>query len=142
MTTPKKATRKPQRPKPERPEGGPAQAPEVPVLKTVTFKDREIQVRKPTPEQLYAWERLLRKLEAMAKEAATVERARILLNRCQKIIDSVVATEEDREWLEDGALDGTISIQESATIVLEALAVYEEELKGAPANRAARRAKA
>jgi hypothetical protein len=112
------------------------------VNKTVMFKGREIQVKKPTPEQLYAWERLLRKLEQMAKEVATVDQARILLSRSQKIIDSVVATDEEREWLEDGALDGTITIQESATIVLEALAAYEDELKGEPTSRAARRARA
>jgi hypothetical protein len=143
MTTPKQpADRKKPKPKPRpKPENGPKPAPEVPVNKTVTFKGREIEVKKPTPEQLYAWERLLKKLEVLAKEAATVDQARTLLDRCYKIINSVVAKEDDRLFLEDGALDGTVTIEESASIVLDALKVYEDELTPEPANRAARRAK-
>jgi hypothetical protein len=144
MTTPKQPQdrKKPAQPKPKsQPRGEAKEAPKTD-LKVVSFQGREIPVKCPTEEQIFAWERLLTKMESMAKEAATVDSARILLNRCNKIIDSVVANEEDREWLEDGRLDGTVNLKDAAKIVVDALALYETELGKEPPNRAARRAKA
>ena len=145
MTAPKQPTdrKKPAQPKKRaQPRGEAKEAPAPVALKEVEFKGRALKVKCPTEEQIFAWERLLTKMESMAKEAATVDTARILLNRCNKIIDSVIAEEDDREWLEDGRLDGTITLQESAKIVIDALAAYEKEMGKEPPNRAARRAKA
>lgn len=145
MTTPKAPAdrKKPTQPKPpSKPRRDAEEAPAPVALKVVTFQGRDIQVKRPTEEQIFAWERLLTKMESMAKEAATVDTARILLNRCNKIIDSVIAEEVDREWMEDGRLDGTIELKEAAKIVIDALKAYEEEMGAAPVNRAARRAKA
>ena len=145
MTTPKAPAdrKKPAQPrKKAQPRGEAKEAPAPVADKVVTFQGRDIKVKCPTEEQIFAWERLLSKMETMAKEAATVDTARILLNRCNKIIDSVIADPEDREWMEDGRLDGTISMKDAAKIVIDALAAYESELGTAPTNRAARRAKA
>jgi hypothetical protein len=156
MTTPKKAAAKapakksPAKKKPTtgRPAPKPTNAEEAPAvveeLKTVTFQGREIKVKLPTPEQLLAWERLLAKLEKVSKEAATVDSLKTILNRVTRIIDSVVVSEDDREWLEDGRMDGTVTIENASTIVLDALKAYEEDgqTPAGPMNRAARRAKA
>lgn len=141
MTEPNKprGKKRPPIPRPD-PSGGAQPAP-APEIKSVQFKGRTIVVKCPTEEQIFAWERLLTKMESMAKEAATVDTARILLNRCNKIIESVIAEDDDREWLEDGRLDGTITLQESAQIVVDALKAFEKEVSKEPPNRAARRAK-
>jgi len=144
MTSPRKpSTKKPQRPTPKpKPGDGPEQAPPVPEYKSVTVKDRVIEVRKPTEEQLFAWDRILRKLEQMAKAVETANQARRLMDKCDVIINAVIVNEDDKDWLEDGQLDGTITLEDAGKIVLEALKAYESEIKGEPANRAARRAKA
>lgn len=151
MTTPKKAPAKPpakKKPTSGRPAPKPSNAQEAPApaeeFKTVSFQGRDVKVKLPTPEQLLAWERLLGKLEKVSKEAATVDSLKTILNRVTRIIDSVVVEEADREWLEDGRMDGTVTIENASQIVLDALKAYEEagETPAGPMNRAARRAKA
>ncbi len=146
MTTPKAPTDRKKSAQPRKraqPSSGVKEVSSAGKLKTVTFQGRQIAVKCPTEEQIFAWERLLTKMETMTKEAATIDTARTLLNRCNKIIDSVIADPADREWMEDGRLDGTVNMKDAAQIVIDALAAYEAELgRTAPTNRAARRAKA
>lgn len=116
------------------------EAPEAEAPKTIEFLGRTLQVKPPTAEQLLAWERLLVKLEKVAQSDATAETVRALFGRITRIIDSVVVDEEDREWLEDGRMDGTVTIENSSQIVLDALEAYGADV-AQPANRAARRSR-
>ena len=145
MTTAKqvKDRKSPVLPKPparSRAGASPAPAPDLP--KTVTVKGRVIEVCRPTDEQLFAWDRVLRKLERAAKEIENANQARRLMEKCDAIINSVIANEEDRDWLEDGQLDGSLTLQDAGHIVLDALKAYELESSEEAPNRAARRVKA
>lgn len=108
----------------------------------VTFLGRKIEVKLPTPEQLIAWDRVLGKLANLDPKAeVSMERAAALLGRLVKVIDAVVMHEEDREWLEDGRMSGTVTSENSSQIVLDAIDLYKAEMPEAD-NRAARRRKA
>lgn len=142
MTAPRKATPKPKPKSRPKPANGPKTAPEAPANKTIVFKGREIEVVQPTHDQLYVWDRVLGKVQDAAQQVKDVDQARRLLNKCDAIINAIIAKESDREWLEDALVGGTVTLEESVQIVVDAIKAYEDELKGEPANRAARRAKA
>lgn len=112
--------------------------------KTVTLKGRVIEVSRPTDEQLFAWDQVLRRMEAMGKNIENTDQARKLINKCMNIINAVIANEDDRDWLEDGRLDGSITLKDAGELVLEALKVHEFDTKPATPKRGrpARRAKA
>lgn len=112
--------------------------------KTVTLKGRVIEVKRPTDEQLFAWDQVLRRMEAMGKNIENTDQARKLINKCMNIVNAVIANEDDRDWLEDGRLDGSITLQDAGELVLDALKVYEFDTKPAAPKRGrpARRAKA
>lgn len=110
--------------------------------KKIVFKGREIEVKKPTHDQLYVWDRVLGKVQDAAQQVKNIDQARRLLNKCDAIINAIIAKESDREWLEDALVGGTVTLEESVQIVVDAIKAYEDELKGEPTNRAARRAKA
>lgn len=108
--------------------------------KTITFLGRTMAVKLPTPDQIVAWESLLRRLKALDPETATGEQALKLLSRSNRIVDSLIVDDDDKEWLEDGRIDGTVTTENSQQIVLDALKAYEMDAPE-PANRAARRAR-
>lgn len=108
--------------------------------KTITFLGRKMAVKLPTPDQIVAWESLLRRLKALDPETATGEQALKLLSRSNKIVDSMIVSDDDKEWLEDGRIEGTVTTENSQQIVLDALKAYEMDAPE-PDNRAARRAR-
>jgi hypothetical protein len=107
---------------------------------TITFRGRVIAVKLPKSEQLAAWQRLIPRLESVERDNLTGEQALALLNRATKIVDSVIADEVDRDWLEDLRLDGEVELQETLPIVGDAIRALQGEMPGAVVpNRAARR---
>jgi hypothetical protein len=125
-----------------RPKKAPAAGETVVVpLKTVTLKGRTIEVRRPTDEQLFAWDHILRRMEAIGSNIQNLEQARKLIAKCETIINSVIVNEADRDWIEDGRLGGTITLHDAGSIVIDALKMYQPEEKPAARPRTVRRAK-
>lgn len=114
---------------------GATEAPQMPTV-TVTFLGRDLLVKIPEVEQLIAWETLAEKLAEMSDATHSVDDAKRVIKRMQRIIDSVVVSENDREWMIDGRLDGTITVENSSQIILDALETFKAQ---AAPNRAARR---
>lgn len=105
----------------------------------VTFLGREIEVRLPTAEQLVAWNSTLTKISGMDESNATMEEAMKAIGRVVRVLDSVVVKDVDKEWLEDGRIDGIVTVENSSQIVIDAIEKFK---LSAPTNRAARRVKA
>jgi len=142
MTAAKKATTTKTTPRAAAPKDA-KEAPAAPAPKMVTFQGREIEVKLPTGEQIAAWYVLAEKLKAMDTTTTTMEQVVTLVGRANKIISAVVVKEEDRDWLEDGRLDGTVTIEDSTVIVIDTLKRFSDSVPGTEVpNRAARRRKA
>lgn len=110
--------------------------------KKIVFKGREIEVVQPTQDQLYVWDRVLTRMQNAAQQVADADQARRLLGKCDAITNAIIATEDDRDWLEEEMMVGNVTLEESVQVVVAAIKAYEDELKGEPTNRAARRARA
>lgn len=104
----------------------------------INFQGRAMWVKVPSPEAILVWQRTVRRLQGEDVTGWNGAQVMQALERARKIIDSVLANDIDKDWLDDGMLDGTIKFQEATQIIqltLEAFAETEE-----PANRAERRA--
>jgi hypothetical protein len=107
----------------------------------IDFKDRKIWVKMPSPEQLLVWKRTLTQLQAADVKGWNGEQVMRALERTRLIIDSVLAHQTDKDWLDDEMLAGTIGLMETAALInltVEAFATAAEQ----EGNRETRRAAA
>lgn len=116
------------------PPADPAATGDVAPAGTITFRGRTMRVKKPGVEQLGMWrvtaDQLNRADPNMDGNAASK-----LIGRAIKMVCSVLAGEEDRDWLQDEILDGNLTLDQSADIMLLAVAAYKAEAGStAPAN--------
>lgn len=133
---------------------------------TITFLNRTMRVRMPTPEQIVIWQRTARKLQgdtatsemnATPRDGETAEQAQqratdyatSALDRMLRVVTSVLVDPVDREWVEDQLLEGTLQLapadgrQGAADIVSMAVATLtgrNEAPTAGPQPRARRRA--
>lgn len=110
--------------------------------KTIVFQKRTIAVRLPTPDQLVAFRRVFARLESARATEMDGERALALLERAAKVVDTVIADEVDRDWLDDQRLEGAATTEDIMPIIINAISAYGDEAPGVAPNRAARRRKA
>lgn len=112
--------------------------------KTITVEGRDIAVKMPTAEQLMAWQSTLTAISEMQEATAEYEKIRTHVDRYYKIATGLFVDDVDKEWVQDGRLDGTISIEKDSVLgmVTAVLEVYKDEMPGEPANRVAKRAAA
>lgn len=113
----------------------------------VPFKGRTIMVKLPTPEQLTMYRRLSRQFQDMARTGAAehmeLDEALRQLDRATRLVQSVMADADDREWLEDMLLEGNVKMEECSTLLREAFtALNKAHEEQATPNRAARRSRA
>lgn len=145
MTETKKPARRPAKRAPKETvdavatDAEPTTAPTEP--KTITFLGRVMAVKLPTAEQIAAWRSILRILEKAPAEGKTVEDSLEAVDMANEVIDSVVVDDADKMWLMRGRARGEVTMENSSSIVLDALKAYEGD-QPQPANRAARRARA
>lgn len=109
---------------------------------SIEFHGREIFVKMPRPEQLLVWQRTVTMLTNLQGNAASWTGAEVMaaLERCRKIIDSIVVNNADIVWIDDQFLDGALEFKDLLpfiTRVVERFAAAAEE--NAP-NREAKRA--
>ena len=110
----------------------------------IDFKDRKIWVKMPSPEQLLVWKRTLTQLQAADVKGWNGEQVMRALERTRLIIDSVLAHQTDKDWLDDEMLAGTIGLMETAALInltVEAFATAAEQEGNRETRRAAEKPK-
>ncbi|AAT36770.1 Pas22 [Actinoplanes phage phiAsp2] len=118
-----------------------AETAEVIPEQEIEFGGRTLWVKMPSPEQLLVWKRTLRKLQGADVEGWNGEQVMAALERTRSIIDSVLAHEVDKDWLDDEMLAGRVGLKDTAQIInatVDAFATAAE----AEGNRETRRAAA
>jgi hypothetical protein len=121
-----------------------AEAAVMPELE-IEFAGRTLWVKMPSPEQLLVWKRTLRKLQGADVEGWNGEQVMAALERTRAIIDSVLAHEVDKDWLDDEMLAGTIGLKDTAQLIqmtVEAFASAAEAEGNRETRRAAKKAPA
>lgn len=109
----------------------------------IEFSGRKLWVKMPSPEQLLVWKRTLRKLQGADVEGWNGEQVLAALERTRAIIDSVLAHDVDKDWLDDEMLAGTISLKHTAQLIqmtVEAFASAAEAEGNRETRRAAKKA--
>lgn len=113
----------------------------------ITFRGREMAVRFPTDGQLLVWQRSVQEIEQADTGAWDGEEAMRALGRAGKIIDSVLVSKADRQWIDDQTLDEGLSLADRAEIIQLTLEAFTDKTdskapakKAAPAKRARRKA--
>lgn len=111
--------------------------------KRIVVEGRTVEVKKPTAEQLMAWESTISAIASMQEASeGDYEKIRTHMNRFYRIAAGVLVNAEDKEWLEDARLEGVITIEKDSVIGMmnSVLEVYKDEFPGMPTNRAEKRA--
>lgn len=120
---------------PDAPDAGPQPGPAAGREATVTFLGRTLRVVMPTAEQLDVWNRTAERLRAMhetvaaartkeekgAAAAAIDEGGLKLISRLSRIIHSVLAHEDDRDWIDEQFLARRLTYAEAAEVIPLAL---------------------
>lgn len=114
---------------------------ETPITVEVPLKGRTIHMEAPSPEQILAWKRIIRRFEGLDAKAMTALDALENIDRCVTIVTSLFALPEDVRWLEDGLLNKTITFNDILTHFQDTVVAYTEAAKE-QGNRADRRAAA
>jgi hypothetical protein len=97
------------------------QMPEVPVQ----FRGREIYVRYPRPEQLLVWNRTVKSLtEVPVGTDWKAAEVMVALERCRRIIDSIIINKADINWLDDQMLDGEIGFTDLAPFITDTMNAF------------------
>lgn len=118
-----------------------AETAEVMPEQEIEFAGRTLWVKMPSPEQLLVWKRTLRKLQGADVEGWNGEQVMSALERTRAIIDSVLAHEVDKDWLDDEMLAGTIGLKDTAQLIQMTVEAFASAAE-AEGNRETRRAAA
>lgn len=101
-----------------------------------TFVGREITLLRPTPEQLMVLRRLARQLDDPNATSSQT------LTRMAKILDAIsacIATEDDRDYVDERVLSREAGIDELAPLIQATLAGPGKPAKAEPKRRVRRR---
>jgi hypothetical protein len=158
MTTPRKASpakaSKAAAPRAKKPATKPARtapvdnAVEAPTsAKAITLAGREIEVNKPTAEQILAWEESLHMIAKMEGAVVDFERMRIAVDHFYEVTGNLFVHDADREWMDTARRRGLVSIEhpDMLNAVSTVGELYKDELEEAAKanmNRAQKRAAA
>jgi hypothetical protein len=98
-------------------------APELPVM----LKGREIYVRHPRPEQVLVWQRTLDRLtQAPVNASWTGSEVMAALDRCRKIVDSLLVNKADVNWMDDQFLDGDLEFKDLAPFITDVVEAFRK----------------
>lgn len=115
----------------------PVVQPELPV----TLKGREMFVRMPKPEQLLVWQRTVGMLTTMQTGTSwTGSEVMAALERCRKIIDSILVNKADVIWIDDQFLEGTLEFRDLMPFITHVVEKFAEASVNEAPNREAKRA--
>lgn len=105
----------------------------------ITFKGRAIWVHMPSPEQLLVWKRTLVQLQSAQVSDWNGEQVMKALERTRLIIDSLLANDTDKEWLDDEMLAGRVGLMDTSGIINQTVEKFAEAAEN-EGNRETRRA--
>lgn len=104
---------------------------------TIPFRDRELLVRFPKPEQLVIINRVVKQFSSLDPNASMpMDKALALLDRGMKVITALVVNQSDKDWLDDLMLTGDLELAELAPLFVGSIRKMREQTVP---NRAARR---
>lgn len=119
-------------------EQGTENAYELPPELEITFRDRKLWVRMPTPEQILVWKRTLVQLQSAEVDGWNAEQVMAALERTRKIIDSVLVHRVDVDWLDDEMLARRVDLKGTAEIINRTVEVYAEAAEAERAEHGTR----
>lgn len=99
----------------------------------VPIGDREVEMRKPSDGALVVLARISRslpKIENAAESDVTQEiRAKLVRNlgTLGSIVDAMIVTDDDKEWIEESMIDGSVPLED----VFDSIRVAGEKFNGA-----------
>lgn len=101
----------------------------------VTFMEREIEVKAPTPETLARWGRDIARFQKhpIPTDLEGIGKFADFIDELWEILFGLIVHEDDIEWMKTGIRKNEISLLNAHQIMEQAAGAYE--------NRAARRAK-
>lgn len=109
---------------------------ELPVM----FRDREIYVRYPKPEQILVWQRTVDRLTKSTPDTSwTGQELMAALERCRKIVDSILVNRADIDWMDTEFLDGTLEFRDLAPFIGQVVQAFADAAEEMAPNREARR---
>lgn len=116
----------------------------VAAKKAIVVEGRSIEVKLPTAEQLMAWEATLSTISKMQSSVVEYEKIRAQVDRFYRIASGLFVHQADKDWLEEARLDGVVSIEKDSVLgmITNVIELYKDDMPGAPANRAQKRAAA
>lgn len=97
---------------------------------TVTFRGRTMKAVQPEPEQLVVWQLTQKRLENLDPATATNQQVATLIGRALRVIQSVLADDADKDWIEDQILDKTLNLTGAMPIITTALTMFAEKHRG------------
>ena len=102
-------------------------------VKSVLFMGRSIDLVKPTVEQMATFRRMSRDITNLAaQDKLSGEQIFAYFERSQKLVSSLMASPEDREWLDDMFMFSQITLEKSFEIIIAATDQWASE--AAPAT--------
>lgn len=100
-------------------------------ISVVPFHGRDLRVRLPSEEQLTMYRRVSREFVALGKSGRAknmpIEEALKYLDRAVRTVQSVLADDDDREWIEDQLMDGKLKLVECSELMQEAFRRLAEQ---------------
>lgn len=113
-----------------------------PESRPVDFYGRQIQAKRPTPEQVAVWQRVAKRFAAIDKDTMTNDSAMRSLDQAMRVVESTLADPDDMEWLEDQLLSGLMRLDQVVGIIgLVADAWNDNTAAAAPTNGPAPKAR-
>lgn len=125
-----------------------APVPEANTTAELDFHGRLVTVKMPTSEQLVMYRRLSREFQDLARNGADkipMDQALRQLDRAIRLIQSVLADQDDKDWVEEQLLEGNLQLSDCTGLLTDAFArlrVAAEEQAATDSNRAERRSAA
>lgn len=107
----------------------------------IDFHGRKIWVRMPSAEQLLVWQRTVKQLgDADKRVDWTASEALTALDRCRRIIDSILVNKADSVWIDDQFLDGELTFKDLMPLITRTVEMFRAAAEEDAPNREARRA--
>lgn len=89
---------------------------------TSTFQGRTMRIKTPTPEQLAMFQQTLRMIKGMSgQKNLSGERAMKFFDQGSRVVLSLLADSDDKEWLRDQFFEGDLGLSEAFGIVQDAI---------------------
>lgn len=108
----------------------------------ISFRDREMRVVFPQPEQIMVWRRIMARLEKADIKDWNGREVLDALEKIRTIIDTVLPDEADVTWLDDEMMAGRLGIKEASGILMEATKAFQNRAQNRAAKTAPARRKA